>query len=70
MLEELGDGTYTVVFDGTPYRCECFGVGIRFIGPDTKVRRKEGFYGRFKRRVIKLCFGCPYVVGDGLTLDW
>ncbi|CAB1104467.1 unnamed protein product [Ectocarpus sp. CCAP 1310/34] len=31
ILEELGDGNYTVCFDGTPYRCECFGIGIRFI---------------------------------------
>ena len=42
ILEELGDGNYTVVFDGTPYRCECFGVGIRFVGPDGKVRRNGG----------------------------
>ena len=38
ILEDLGDGNYAVVFDGTPYRCECFGVGIRVIGPDGKVR--------------------------------
>ena len=39
IMEELGEGnSYAVVFDGTPYRCECFGIGIRFIGPDGKVR--------------------------------
>ncbi|CAB1100668.1 unnamed protein product [Ectocarpus sp. CCAP 1310/34] len=37
LKEELGDGTYTVCFDGTPYRCECFGIGIRFIGPDGQI---------------------------------
>ncbi|CAB1114448.1 unnamed protein product [Ectocarpus sp. CCAP 1310/34] len=31
ILGELGDGNYTVCFDGTLYRCECFGIGIRFI---------------------------------------
>ena len=44
ILEELGDGYNAVVFDGTPYRCECFGVGIRFIGPDGKVRNGGVFY--------------------------
>lgn len=43
LLAELGEGTYTVVFDGTPYRCECFGVGIRFIGLDGKVIDDERF---------------------------
>ncbi|CAB1100649.1 unnamed protein product [Ectocarpus sp. CCAP 1310/34] len=30
-LSELGDGNYTVCFDPTPYRCECFGIELRFI---------------------------------------
>lgn len=28
---ELGDGDYSVVFDSTPYRCQCFGIGVRFV---------------------------------------
>lgn len=31
ILSELAFGNYAVAFDGTPYRFECFGVGIRFI---------------------------------------
>ena len=44
ILQELRDGNYAGVFDGTPYRCECFGVSIRFISPDGKVRNGGGFY--------------------------
>lgn len=37
ILTELGDGNYSVCFDATPYRCECFGLGIRFFDQSGKV---------------------------------
>lgn len=38
IVEEVGERNYSMVFDGTPYRCECFGIGIRFIDDDGQVR--------------------------------
>ena len=36
--EEVGQRNYAMVFDGIPYRCECFGIGIRFMDNDGQVR--------------------------------
>lgn len=36
-LDELGDANISVLFDATAYRCECFGVEIRFIYRDGEV---------------------------------
>ncbi|CAB1115847.1 unnamed protein product [Ectocarpus sp. CCAP 1310/34] len=37
---EIGDRPYALCFDATPYLCECFGVGVRFIGSSGQVAQR------------------------------
>lgn len=50
-LEELGKGNYTVCFDATPYRCECFGIGLRFVDQTGQVQKMIAFNFRNRRTV-------------------
>ncbi|CAB1113033.1 unnamed protein product [Ectocarpus sp. CCAP 1310/34] len=40
-LSELGNGNYTVCFDATPYRYECFGIGLRFIDQKGQIAQAQ-----------------------------
>lgn len=35
--DEMGDRPYALCFDATPYLCECFGVGVRFVNASGQV---------------------------------
>lgn len=51
-MSELGEGNYTVCFDATPYRCECFGIGLRFIDQKGQVQKMIAFNFTHRRTVI------------------
>ncbi|CAN0047625.1 unnamed protein product, partial [Ectocarpus sp. 6 AP-2014] len=38
--DEIGDRPYALCFDATPYLCECFGVGVRFIDASGQVEQR------------------------------
>ncbi|CAN0506334.1 unnamed protein product, partial [Ectocarpus sp. 12 AP-2014] len=40
MRDEIGDRPYALCFDATPYLCECFGVGVRFIDASGQVAQR------------------------------
>lgn len=44
IVQEIGDKSYSLVFDGTPYRCECFGIGIFFADDKEQVGDVPSFF--------------------------
>ncbi|CAN0109326.1 unnamed protein product, partial [Ectocarpus fasciculatus] len=38
--DEMGDRPYALCFDATPYLCECFGVGVRFVNASGQVAQR------------------------------
>lgn len=44
IVQEVGDKSYSLVFDGTPYRCECFGIGIFFADDKEQVGNVPNFF--------------------------